>query len=121
MVHAAGAGFIDFSAWRSTKKDWVNLGLRLQAYRHTLNSKIGELDAMRHIVTMSMTEQLGQNPDTMQEFAQRGVDKYRATVLPWFKVDSMQNAGDPIDDIVDWYLTFRPDMLEEALRGQPDR
>lgn len=117
MVHAAGAGFIDFSAWRGGRRDWLNLGLRLQAYRTTLDAKVEELDALRCIGTMSLADILKQTPDAMQEFAQQGVKRYRAAVMPWFKADSVQNAGDPLDDIVDWYLTFRPDLIEEAMRG----
>ena len=116
MVHAAGAGFIDFTAWKGRKRDWVNLGLRMRAYQTTLDSQIMNLDAMRHIVTMAIPG-LNQSPDSLQQFAIGGVERYRATVMPWFKATNGQNVGDPLDDIVDWYLTFRPDLLEEALRG----
>jgi hypothetical protein len=57
-----------------------------------------------------------QGPDVLQEYAIRGVEGFRGTLMPWYRLGSQQNAHEPIDDIVDWYLTFRPDLIEKALK-----
>jgi hypothetical protein len=75
-----------------------------------------KLDGIRHIVSMAIPD-LKQDPQVLQDFASRGVSAYRAAMMPWFKAGSRQNVGDAIDDIADWYLRFRPDLLKEALGG----
>lgn len=55
--------------------------------------------------------------EELQQFGTKGVTQYRSALLPWHRPGARQNVGDAIDDVVDWYLRFRPDLLEDALRG----
>lgn len=114
MVHACGAGFVDFKSWRGTHTEWLGLRFRLQAFERTLTNKVGEIDAIRQIATMALNTDQG--PAVLQEYAIKGVEGFRGTLMPWYRLGSQQNAHEPIDDIVDWYLTFRPDLIEKALK-----
>jgi len=114
MVHACGAGFIDFKSWRGTHTEWLGLRFRLQAFERTLTNRVGEIDAIRQIASMAL--HTDQGPDILQDYAIKGVERFRGTLMPWYRLESHQNAHEPIDDIVDWYLTFRPDLIEKALK-----
>ena len=115
MVHACGAGAVDFATWRQTKLDWLGLEIRLQAYENRLIADVAGLDARRHIGTMSVAG-LNQKPEVLQDFAIKGIETYRAALLPWYGVGSHHNYGDAIDDTLDWYMTFRPDLITKALK-----
>ena len=60
---------------------------------------------------------LNQDPALLQDVAAKGVEAFRASVMPWFGESLRQSVGDAVDDIADWYLTYRPDLLEEAISG----
>jgi hypothetical protein len=96
--------------------DWLNLELRLQAYEHRLISDIAKMDTTRQITTMALPG-LGQSAEYMQNFALEAVSAFRGTLLPWHATAARHTVRDALDEVVDWYLTFRPDLLEAANHG----
>lgn len=98
-----------------TEQDWLRLSLRLRVFENDLNLKLSHLDAQRCINAMLLSD-TGQTVEVRQQFAFDGINRFRAALMPWLRQNTRQNAGDPMDDLLDWYSTFRPDLLDEALR-----
>lgn len=97
-----------------TDQDWLRLSLRLRIFEDDINTKLAHLDAQRCIAAMQLTDS-GQTIEVRQQFAADGITRFRAALMPWMRQNSRQNAGDPMDDLLDWYATFRPDLLNEAI------
>lgn len=108
IVNACGAGFVDFTEWRSTRTDWLGLGLRIRAYERTLQNRVAEIDALRNIAVLGLH---GVKPEVLLDCAEKGVQSYRGALMPWYGRENQQTMDDPIDAIVNWYFRFRPDLL----------
>lgn len=115
IARATGAGFFDPRGWVGTDRDWLHLSLRLRVFEDDINAKMAYLDAQRCIAAMGLVDS-GQTVETRQQFAFDGINRFRAALMPWMRQNSRQNAEDPMDDLLDWYATFRPDLLDGALR-----
>lgn len=116
IARATGAGFFNPKGWVGSEQDWTRLGLRIRIFEAELEAKMAHLDAMRCVTSMLLVDS-GQPADVRQQFAFDGINKYRATLMPWLRQNTRQNAGDPMDDLLDWYSTFRPDLLDQALKN----
>ena len=114
IARATGAGFFDPKGWVGTDHDWLRLSLRLRVFEDDLNLKLAHLDAQRCIAAMQLVDS-GQTAEARQQFAFDGITQFRSTLMPWLRQNTRQNVGDPMDDLLDWYATFRPDLLDEAL------
>jgi hypothetical protein len=87
----------------------------MQVYEASIAEKLAQMDALRCIVTMALSD-TGQTAEHRQQFAFDGIARFRAVLMPWLRENTQQNTGNPMDDLLDWYATFRPDLLEEAMR-----
>lgn len=114
IARATGAGFFDPKGWEGTERDWTALGIRLAIYEAHIAEQLAHVDALRCIAAMGLTD-TGQTAEHRQQYAFDGIARFRATLMPWLRENSRQNAGDPMDDLLDWYATFRPDLLKEAM------
>lgn len=115
IARATGAGFFDPRGWAGTEWDWLKLSLQIRIFEEKEQLQLARLDAERCIAAMTMGD-TGQTAEARQQFAAEGITRFRAALMPWLRQNTRQNGGDPMDDLLDWYATFRPDLIDEAIR-----
>ena len=116
IARAVGAGFFDPRGWVGSDQDWTSLIIRLRVFERHLEERVAHLDAMRCVLSLSLVD-TGASAEDRQKFAVDGVNRYRGALMPWMRQNTRQTVGDATDDLLDWYSTFRPDLLKEALNG----
>lgn len=115
MVQAHGAGRIDLSEWTGSRRDWLRLRFAIEVEEAERYEKVQFLEAFRGIVTM-LLQNTDQSLMQLQQYAVSSIERYRSVIMPWLGAAMAQNGGgDPLDDLLDWYAEFRPDLLEAAL------
>lgn len=115
IARAVGAGFFNPKGWAGTEQDWLRLNLQISIFEERETTQLVRLDAERCIASMGLADS-GQSLEIRQQFAFDGINRFRAALMPWMRQNTRQNGGDPMDDLLDWYATFRPDLLDGALR-----